>query len=369
VFRNWKSGLFHSQQSSKSRRNGNGAVEKLTESAIVPETKEIALKFFQWLSKFLQSHCDERELGDLRQIPIRLNVPAFENTVGSHTERSPAESALLSILVESGFCVDKACPIVTEPESNAIGIYTGGNNSTSLPQGPKGPRRMHFQKMFERGGYLPALRQRFLTNSTTSHHRVLVVDIGAFTTDFALLEFALVEDAPRPRIHCHSHVLGIQNLDAAVLKALPPEKATKIEAMDARRREEMKRSLYTTQAPYQLDSSTIIGAEKEAKSIQSRIREFSRELVSAMDAFLADRRAKKVNEVILTGGGNAIPLVSSGLQEHVLNSRLGTTLFHTPSTVPVPSNPRFFHHSLKTKLVRGASGIGGASVYFEPAYS
>ena len=370
VFRNWKSGLFKSSRSSApgTPRSYVGGSKNQPSQASIPETK-IAQHFFLWLFDFLQQHYQE-SMGDLRQIPVRLNVPAFKVDASYQDGNSSAESALIEILEDAGFCLDQDRPVVSEPESNAIGIFTEGKNSTWLPQGRGERPIVHLSRMFESGGVLANWRQNLKGSGSSALHRILVVDIGAFTTDLALLEFplaaALDNDFLRPKISCDSVVLGIQQLDEGVFAGFSDEKVTKIAALDAHRREEMKRALYTEESEYQLDARTKVGTEEEAEIVCDHLQEFSREIVETIDAFLLQNNACKVSEVILTGGGNSIPRVCSTIREHILAARLGTTLFHTPSKITIDGNSRYFHRSLKSKFVRGASGVGGASVYFDP---
>jgi len=52
--------------------------------------------------------------------------------------------------------------------------------------------------MLDFGGYLPALRRRKLDSGAPKNYYVLIVDVGAFTTDFAYLEYDLDEEEKAP---------------------------------------------------------------------------------------------------------------------------------------------------------------------------
>lgn len=61
--------------------------------------------------------------------------------------------------------------------------------------------------------------------SSRPDHDVLVLDVGAYTSDFAALEFDLTDVDIPPRITASSEPLGVSNLDREVESVLNHEKA------------------------------------------------------------------------------------------------------------------------------------------------
>lgn len=381
VYRNWKSHLFtapgrlqgklpttaqRSEIRVASRRTSETAWASSPVEHTALEIKAVTLRYFSWLRKFLEGPCSSLGITDLSLVPVRLCVPAFGMSEREEGNYSSAEELLLHVLSEAGWNPADERPIVTEPQSNAVGIYTQGANATWTPSGPRGRKYIHFQQMFGFGGYLPALRTRSLLHGE-QNHCVLVVDVGAFTTDLAFLDFDLDQEEKPPCIQYESQALGVQRLDLSVLEALPTAKATKVKRLDTRRWEELKRSLYVDQAPYRLEGATV-GAGTEGSAIQKLVHDFAEQITEFINDFLRQNQITQLQEVILTGGGNMIPEICSLLMEGLLKRGLDTRLVHSPIGDVNGNSARFFHRAIDARFVRGASGIGGASVYFERRY-
>jgi hypothetical protein len=373
VYRNWKSQLFTAARPSGVAAQLTGAVrgKPTRRRAVVSspspfagdtdlDVKAVTLRYFTWLREFLAAPSARLGVRDLGVVPVRLSVPAFGSNGRAMNDYSPSEQLLLEILGEAGWNVDDECPIVLEPESNAVGIYSQGQNFTWSPQGSRGKKYLHFQKMFIFGGYLPALRRRSLRRDEQSRHHVLVVDIGAFTTDLALLEFDLDNEEKPP--------VGVQQVDDHVLSILPSPKAARIIALPARQREELKRALYVAESSYRLEGNTTIGDPGEAEQIHDCVDHFAETIRLFIENFLGEADVTQVHELIFTGGGNLIPRVCAGLINSILQKRIGVSLVHAPSSVSSTPNSQFHLDQLASAIVRGSSGIGGASVYFEKRF-
>jgi hypothetical protein len=224
--------------------------------------------------------------------------------------------------------------------------------------------------MLDFGGYSYALGRRAVFHDEKANHCVLVIDIGAYTTDFAFLRFDLDDEEKAPAIICQSWALGVEQLDHEFLRRLPETKAAYIARVEPRRREELKHALYVEEAPqgYRLGNNvTIGGARSEVMALRDCIRAFAKRACKLLDRFIDENNLTEVHEVVLTGGGNMIPRLTLSVIKAILKRELGMRLLHTPDTVKqAPPNPYYHHAHLDTSLVRGSSAIGGASIYYEP---
>ncbi len=342
VFQNWKSSLFTATPD--------------------PEIRPVAVGFFTWLRHFVARHTEPLGVTDLGSVPVRLSVPAFP-IMGIEQENSPQSTELLAILAQAGWKADSIRPIISEPETNAIGIYTHGKNSTWIPPDIY-PREtcIHFGGMFAFGGYLASLRNRSLRNGRGSHC-VLVIDVGAFTTDLAFLEFDLDNEEESPTTKVESRALGVHDLDRLVLNQLPPAKAALITNLDALRREELKRSLYSDERPYLLARNVEIGIDGEIQGIRQCLTGFTNQILQFVGDFLFQNQVTQLHELILTGGGSFIPRLSKHTVNAIVERGLDTRWIHSPASAH--STPRYIHAHLEPQSTRGSSALGGASIYFE----
>src|SRR5262249_30558836 len=152
---------------------------------------KVALEYFRWLRGFLEQPCRKFGVTGIGQVPVRVCVPAFVQPMTS-VGGSPLRERLLGVLREAGWQPDEYYPTVTEPFANGLGILTEGRNKTWA--NPKNHvRDMHMPSMFGSSPFLNALRE------STGEYVVVVMDVGAFTSDFAVLEFNVKDFEDRPR--------------------------------------------------------------------------------------------------------------------------------------------------------------------------
>jgi len=348
VFRNWKSQLFGSRKPERA-------------------VKEATVKYFEWLREFLATPCSKVGLKDLSVVPARICVPDFSVHGRSNDDFSPTEQFLQDALREAGWLPDDDRPVVTEPQSNIIGIYTQGANATSPPGASKGKKTINFMRMFKRGGYFSALKDASTGYSEATIHSVLVLDIGAYTSDFAHIEFDLTDAKAPPQITSSSLVAGIQQLDESVVKRLPKSKAAAFESLNQNAREAMKRAIYSEATSYKLPGNLTVGADKERGLIQECVDHFAEKVEAGLAKFILQNKIGQLNEVFLTGGGNMIPTINSCLEKSVRKMDLSTSLVHS-LTGHAQSHPTYYYDVLGPLHGRGSSGLGGASVYFEEKY-
>ncbi|HUR55656.1 MAG TPA: hypothetical protein VMZ71_16080, partial [Gemmataceae bacterium] len=330
--------------------SGSGSTEaKLQKNAGI-----IAAHFFRWLRNATLEACGPLRATGLNPeaIPVRVTVPAFAH--GRGVETHPGCQVLTHALAQAGWVVHPDRPIVSEPYSNVVGALTEGRNILT----PK--RRAQLGKMFRDG---PIMRP-VSTPRDHPKYRAWSIDIGAFTTDFAALdvesgghEIGALDEAITVRQH--SVPLGILNLDERVLDVLPSEQrewlktAGTFEWMDFRQR------VYTNRQTLRTVAIGAIGGPK----VDQAIADFAKQLASACEQFVSEAPPVKLQELVLTGGGNAIPTVCEVLTNTMRGG--GREFVHVfwpqPAKRTEPSGVR----KLDTPFARGGSALGGASIYFE----
>ena len=117
IYRNWKATLFEELP-----HDANvAAAQSSTLSAFNPE---VGVAFFSALRRALRERSSLLERDD---IPVRVCIPKFGSV-------ALAETRLASVLEQSGLLPATPRPTVFEPESNALGILSRGNNTTWLPK-------------------------------------------------------------------------------------------------------------------------------------------------------------------------------------------------------------------------------------------
>jgi hypothetical protein len=313
----------------------------------------VAKAYFTWLLQFVSKAFQGSGTSDATAWRARLCVPAFRGATGL----PPGLERLQDVLREAGWTTDPERPLVTEPFANAVGALTSGVNRVWRPRGREGDESVHLGEMFGHGPLMDAYREG------RPEHNVLLIDVGAYTTDFALLRFDTREDpdAP-PEVTDLSEQLGIDELDRRVQAALPEAKGRWLAAAAARRREECKNRLYTEGQPYRTTEVGQIGTRAEMTVVRGCIEGFADEAVGLAARFLAAHPAE-VHELILTGGGNHVPVVRDRLRAGLHSRALLAT--HIPLDTSPPNGTI---RALSRQLARGASALGGASVFFDQSF-
>ena len=342
----WKASLFAE----------GGAISR-TDAAHIAE-----VFFRELLSALLE------RIPHVRQLPVRIAIPAFNP--------SGTEDAMIKEIVQrAGWRSVATRTTVSEPEANAIGLWSRGRNSTWTPprQSHRGPpnRSIRMQDMLEAG-----LRSAFRTMK--DKHRILVTDVGAFTTDFGYVEFDSGfrdDDWNRPRTIQKSVELGIRQLDDRVRQLLPSNITTHFASRPVIEWERAKRQLYHGNSHRMVinGQKVDLGAGTAGENIQSEIFRFAESVLEARVQFCKEHGLGPIDEEAVTGGGSAIPALRQHLVSYATSTRHRVLDLwdprepeHAVANGAGPMTPRekdarrFVNH----QLVRCASALGAASVFF-----
>jgi hypothetical protein len=231
--------------------------------------------------------------------------------------------------------------------------------------------------MFQNAALYRALRTRALGN-TGDDRRIywaLVVDVGGYTTDFAMIGFYLddIEERiqgthnGRPRKADFSHPLGVYDLDSRVKEVLSPANRVGfdkvVSEVDTTRVDRLHRAIYQESRAYAYDTgqAKIGGSTDEMRQIARTVEQFASEVADLSKRFLLRHEYDRIDELFLTGGGLNIPKVRDAVCQEL--SPLLRGVYHIPfdEDATLPANCR----RLDSTLVRGATAIGGASVIFD----
>jgi hypothetical protein len=359
IIQNWKAGLF--SNSSSNLRSPDGAGHDPDQAV------RVAVEFFNGLHQSLGDFSFHR---DVRELPVRVSVPKLEGGK-DHTK------LIRQILLDAGWNAPTDVSTVFEPESNAIGILSRGRNATWTPAvqdfRPLPERSIAMQRMLE-----PGIASAF--SNMRDHYGVLVTDIGAFTTDLSFVKFDSsfqTDNWNRPQVTQISYELGVSELDPAVFKVLSGEAQSAISAESSTAWEVHKRRLYAGKASKFAQPSggtVIVGDGPEAAAIAHEVAVFAGRVCAARAKFRARLGADRVHTEFLTGGGSQIPIVRAMLGQCIVDDGGLFSDLQDPrepdqavkaGVGPMTTSAKERRVRLNNELVRGASAVGGASVFFE----
>jgi hypothetical protein len=273
---------------------------------------------------------------------------------------------------------------LSEPQSNVIGVFTAGRNA-AWQAGRLGRAAPHFpfyQRMFDSDGLFGAFRRGALEGQDV-RYGVLVIDVGAYTTDFGYVVFDhsfYDGDVLRPEISQLSCEVGVRELDSSVQACLRPEVRHVVERMATSKWESTKRILYSKgEAAVQNPKGGmfVIGEGDEAETIDRAIKTFAGRVVGVKNEFCRDNVDEAVHAVVLTGGGTMIPIVQKALVTAIRKEQ-GTRFFDlserprevrrwTDGVWGWRDGDQEIESELRRnqELIRGGSALGGCSVYFD----
>jgi hypothetical protein len=322
----------------------------------VDYTFPLAVEFFRWLRGVVLAAASGQGGQDaVARLPVRVTVPAFapEDQLAQH----PGCVRLREALQMAKWELHSEMPFVSEPYSNAVGVLTQGSNCTRVAD------------MFKHGLLITALRDP----KTHDIYRVAVIDVGAFTTDFACLtmnSFGQVVQLSDIEFETktHSVSVGMSDLDDAVLAALNAENQAyfRDEASPAEWAE-LRLYLYTLKQPY---SSPVgdVGTPEEMPRIEAAIGEFQTRLAVETTKFFAAIEDVPFKELVLTGGGSTVPAIQETLIGAAEAGRQKYRKVHMPVVAETghreTTNLQIVT-PLDAKLTRGATALGGTSSYFD----
>jgi len=300
---------------------------------------------------------------DIRQCQTRIAMPAFE----TFDENAFLVARCLDL---SGWDDPTLILKVREPHANILGLLSLGKNV--VMRGAIGDPTPNYSEMFGDGNpYIQAARGFTLFGTHTNLLTVMAVDIGAFTTDLALMTFDFTGPADGLRaIKQKSHPLGIINqMDRPLFAELEKQHGFSWAGHSFFEREDCKMSLYHGQTyPLQTfvgnaPATLELGNEKDMAQIESFAEKFVVSVSEKIHEMASDVRP---SHVFLTGGGNLIKPISSRLQKFLTDRNIHVVRVDETTVATGTDDQRPWNQTGET-LQRLATTIGGASVILQEA--
>lgn len=325
------------------------------------EAKAITARFMKWLRERVLQACAKLPNTLLRyeDIPLRVAVPALGGS--ADIQKHPGCARFREALAGTGWKLDDR-PFVPEPEANAVGVLTGAANEVTAK------RKIHFREMFGKGPLITVLAG----DKNHPNYRALVIDVGAFTTDFAALsidtggKLSDVTDGAGFAVKQQSVPFGVTDLDAAVRAGLSDDKQKALDGLARKDFASFQESAYSEGKGYRLADRRVLGGDADRPAVDAALADFIKRLTDEATAFCQALGPASMQELIITGGGSNIPVVRDALLKAAAalpgNAVVKT---HAPGLKKTFANTPV--GDLKDKFSRGASALGGASIYFEPA--
>lgn len=356
VFRNWKADLFPAGERAvqpwdllgedphEGLRDGPGSYAR---------ARNIARRYVTWLREDLVPRMLPGVA--LNEISVRLCIPEFAMF-------SPHAAEMDRILEAAGW-FNPASYCCSEPMANLTGALTQGHNAILEPQ--PGKIFADVPSMFERSHLLEMVAAcQEDGDDFIPEYATLIVDVGAYTTDFGLISIDLAGHGFFPLSETHSVPLGIHELDRRVMEVLPESVGNALRTFSGREWERFHRVIYAEGRGWELPGAGAVGVDPaERVRIGEVVAGFAREIAEGMNDFLEEFRPPAVQEVILTGGGTNIPEISRRLRLALASRGVGT--FYLPKAGIQLNGAR--QVEIIPGVVRGASAVGGASVLFDLA--
>lgn len=340
---------------------GPGGRVVSTEAQQQANAVHLAQHFFLWLRQQVLDACHRLPATGLKYeaIPVRVSVPAF--ALGKDGgEHHPGCKILTDALGKAGWPLHPERPIVAEPYANAVGVLTQASNVLRR-------NRIDLGGMFSKGPLITVLKD-------PDHHptyRALVIDVGAFTTDFAAVELKHEGDAATNpdaafAVRQESLPFGVSDLDAAMADALPKEKGDWLRRARAIDWDDFRKAVYTDGKGFRRAAIGVIGGPADADVVADALSGFAKRVAAEVTKFCGDLGASNMQELILTGGGNFIPAVRTAVQEAARIGGHDYAKTHGPALKKVTGGPPI--DKLDEAFTRGGSALGGTSVYYEKDY-
>jgi hypothetical protein len=346
VYRNWKSALL----------NESRPPAEWPDSTHV---SQVAFQYFLALGKDLARKLNLKGIGEQAARICIPGRPAIKDVEG-------AELFLAEILEAAGWRLSEVEPFVSEPLSNLIGIVTSGRNATWQPPPisfqPHYRRTLQLDKMIEAPGLKEAVQ------SMSSHYDVLVVDVGAFTTDFGIIRIDTSfnqREVLRTRGEQESVDVGIRQLDEAVIDSLSTKSRDVLRNISWAEWDQLKSELYAGRPQQVLASSGhyhVVGAGKDAENIQHEISRFTDRISAEMHRFRSRVRGV-VQAEALSGGGTFIPSVRAGLWGQDASAETMWKSIKRLGGAARQLDDRT--RKLMSVVRRGGTALGACSVFFE----
>jgi hypothetical protein len=242
-----------------------------------------------------------------------------------------------------------------EPMTNIAGALSQGKNA--IVSDESGMIAPDINQIFSGSGMINYIE---LTSSeeNLAGFTMLLVDIGAYTTDLAMVTIDGGAEGGLPPCEAHSVPYGIEMLDNLVRHGLENEKSAVIEKLSSTDREAFRRTVYSEDRSWSINQFTI-GDVTDRQIVEKCIGGMATRISNEIDKFLGSFGVTKVNEVVLTGGGSNIPRITRRLADRLAEK--GVETFHASSLSGMETGRTV---QLGQQVVRGSSALGGASVLF-----
>jgi hypothetical protein len=330
-----------------------------TETYRQANAARVAYQFFAWLRERVLSACNQLDAPGLKfeDFPVRLSVPALVPDPAQHS----GCKLLMEALRKAGWPLHPYQPLVREPYSNAIGILTKGANV--LRRG-----RIQLGEMFNKGPLITVLKDR----EHYPNYRALVIDVGAFTTDFAAVSIAPTEETSSEpdsafQVVARSVRLGATHLENLLPAALPQEKREWLEKTSRKELYAFQRNVFVEGKGHRVPGLGVVGGDADREAINACVADFGKRLTAEVAKFCAEHTPAKVQELILTGGGSSIPALRDALIAAAQEKGNEFVKIHAPD-LKRPKQSGIPIDKLDPHFTRGGSALGGASIYFEKRF-
>ncbi len=287
---------------------------------------------------------------------------------------SNEQKLMKAVAKEAGWTLCEDRPVLFEPESNAIGVLSGGVNTTIQPT--RQGSYAHYRRMPNLPKMLPAL----CWVSGRGAQTLLTIDIGAFTTDFGYVRCdgeGSEESWNVPEPTQKSVSLGTFQLEQRVIRSFGEAVQVAWFRQMPANRENLFRQLTNGQRVSlvaERGKSIEIGSDADQRQVKSNLADFAGRILTGLDKFLATKGLGPPRLLTLTGGGSLIPGLreviegeSAGLALAQIDLRSREAAKKVAKRAEGDTSPRAVERTLsrQAKLIRGGSAVGGCSVYFE----
>ncbi len=339
VFQNWKADLF------RPRNDQDSATAAI-----------IAHRFFEWLRKRLEK---EHQI-DVRQCQTRVAMPAFD----TFDQNAILVARCMDL---SGWDDPTLILKVREPHANTLGLFAEGRNVVA--RHADGQLYPNYGRMFGQANvYIRAARGHVLYGTHTNLLTVMVVDIGAFTTDLASLTFDVTAPADGlSAIRQESYALGVINqLDRPLFAAIGDRHGFSWSALRFEDAELYKREMYQgSGSALQIMGGPLIqlGDDADMKLFQEAAKNFTGAILEKVTGFIA---TPAPSHVFLTGGGSLIRPVAETLEASFAARGIRVGVVAQGNGEAGTSERRPWEETGEG-LQRLATAVGGASVILQEA--
>ncbi len=163
----------------------------------------------------------------------------------------------------------------------------------------------------------------------------------------------------------YSEPIGVHDLDKQVRDVLSNEHRKAFDGLaadvDGLRIDRFHQEVYQRLRPYNTGHGVIGQSGSEKKDIEAVIRQFADRVAEFAERFLLIEQYDNIDELILTGGGCNIPLVREAVRKKLERYKLKNSHIPLADQMDLPERCQ----KLERLLVRGATALGGTSVFFD----